>query len=109
MEKVAAAPYDQVAQRTEEFAAIKESSTNLLATYLIPNVTRARSKELEAIARLAMLQAAIAYKTGGDAAFRRIQDPFGEGPFERNGGDDRFELRSKLAVQNAKASMDFSK
>ena len=110
MGKVTTAPHDQLDQSIEEFAAMKESNTNLLVRYLIPNITRARSKELESIARLAMLKAAIAYKTGGDDAFRQIRDPFGDGPFERSGtADDGFELRSKLAAQNTKASMDFSK
>ena len=109
MEKVATAPNDQVEQTIADFAAMKSGATNLLVTHLIPNITRARAKELEATARLAMLRAAIAYKTGGETAFRQIRDPFGDGPFEREGAADGFVLRTKLAIQNTKASMDFSK
>ena len=109
MDKVTSAPHDVADQRFEDFAAMKSDTTNLLANLLLPNITRARAKELESIARLAMLRAAIAYKTGGDAAFQQIRDPFGDGPFERAGDEDGFELRSKLAVQKTKGSMDFPK
>ena len=109
MDKVVTAPHDVADQRFEDFTAMKSESTNLLANLFIPNITRARAKELESIARLAMLRAAIAYKTGGDAAFQQVRDPFGDGPFERAGDEEGFELRSKLAVQKTKGSMDFSK
>lgn len=109
MKRAASATHDVADERFEEFVALKSETTNLLANLLIPNITRARAKELESVARLAMLRAAIAYKTSGDAAFQQIRDPFGDGPFERVGGEDGFELRSKLAVQQAKASMDFSR
>jgi hypothetical protein len=96
---VSAAP-DQLRPEHEAFEQKVASLKNPLIEQLVPNTLKARQNELHLIAHLAMVRAAIALRVGGEAAFRQIRDPFGDGPFmlRRLGPDDgdAFELDSRL-------------
>jgi hypothetical protein len=107
MKSIATASPEQLGDRTAAVSAALRANPNVIAEQSIPNITRARTKELETISRFAMLQAAMAYRTGGETAFRAVHDPFGDGPFDRRTVDRGFELRSKLAIEGAKSTMTF--
>jgi hypothetical protein len=92
------------AQYQARFAAFEKkigSHPNVLTRELFGALGNSRKREFALQAKLAMLQAAIAYKLHGDAAFNSIPDPFGDGPFTfrrfvLDGVDRGFELESKL-------------
>ena len=86
---------------TAEFEKKLATHPNVLARQFLPALGKARAREFPLEAKYAMLQAAIAYKVGGEEAFRAINDPFGEGPFAfqrfvLDGVDRGFQLQSKL-------------
>ncbi|MCI0748346.1 MAG: hypothetical protein L0Y58_23315 [Verrucomicrobia subdivision 3 bacterium] len=94
-------PWAEFQVRQPEFAKKVEGHPNLLAAKFFPALEKAREREFAILAKLAMLQAAIRHKLGGEAAFKALPDPFGDGPFgfERfvlDGIDRGFKLTSKL-------------
>jgi hypothetical protein len=96
MQSLATAPPQSLANETERAFVLFEGSTNLLVQTIIPNVGKARRYEIETLARLAMLQAAVAYKKNGMTGLNSVRDPFGESAFELHPVERGFELRSKL-------------
>src|SRR5262249_8149137 len=78
-------------------AAAIEKSTNHVVQRILPNIERARRREMETLARLAMLEAASAFRRVGQAGLQDVRDPFGNGPFAYHLTDAGFELRSALA------------
>jgi hypothetical protein len=99
-QQVVSAPPDRLGSEHEGFQQKVELLKNPLVERLVPNILKARQSELRLIAHLAMVRAAIALRVGGDEAFQKIQDPFGNGPFmlRRLDPDDNaaFELDSRL-------------
>lgn len=97
---VAAAPPDRLSLEHETFQQKVADLKNPLTETLMPNLLKARQTELRLNAHLAMVRAAIALRSGGEEAFRRIRDPFGDGPFilRRLGSGENapFELDSGL-------------
>ena len=96
LQSLASASPQNLAGETKQAATLIEGSTNLLARLMIPNVGKARGREIETLARLAMLRAAVAYRHRGMAGLNSVRDPFGDGPFELHRVEGGFELRSKL-------------
>jgi len=97
LQRAAIAGPDDLKIEAKKVAGAVEGSTNVIVQRILPNVERARRREMEALAQLAMLEAALAYVQRGDVGLQSIPDPFGHGAFaflRREGG---FELRSKLA------------
>jgi len=86
-----------------------DASGNILAQTITPNIVRARSKEMETVARLEMVRAAIAFKLRGGVGFRSVHDPFGNGPFAMTQQSEGFELRSRLADYGFKGTLAFGK
>src|SRR5262249_32376482 len=74
-----------------------DNSTNLVVQRVLPNLERARRREMETLARLAMLKAANAFQREGPLGLQRVRDPFGNGPLTYHPTDAGFELRSALA------------
>lgn len=86
---------------TAEFEKKLATHPNVLARQFLPALSKARAREFPLEAKFAMLQAAIAYKAGGEEAFKAVHDPFGDGPFSfqrfvLDGIDRGFQLQSKL-------------
>ena len=76
-----------------------QNSPNPLMKELFPSVIKCREKEFVILANLAMLRAAVEYKSTGDAGFNSVRDPLGDGPFVRQrfvfkGVDRGFQLQS---------------
>ncbi len=97
---VASAPPDTLAADHQAFQERVKALRNPMADLLVPNILKARQTELRLNAHLAMVRAAIALRTEGEDAFRKIRDPYGDGPFLLRrlgpGEKDAFELDSKL-------------
>lgn len=74
-QRLASAGPDTVKQATAEFAQRLENSSNPIASAVIPNIGRARTRELANVSRWAMLEAGLAQATGGAAAFVAVVDP----------------------------------
>jgi hypothetical protein len=94
-------PWSQYQTRYAAFEKRIRSHPNVLTREFFGPMGNSRNREFALQAKLAMLQAAIAYKLHGDAAFNSIPDPFGDGPFTfrrfiLDGVDRGFELESKL-------------
>lgn len=94
-------PWSEYQIRYPEFEKKTRVHSNVLARDFFSAIGNCRKKEFTVQAKLAMLQAAIAYKLGGDAAFNAIADPFGDGPFTfrrftLEGVDRGFEVESRL-------------
>ena len=101
LQSLATATAESLSGETERAEKFIEDNTNLMFRVLIPNVGRARGRELETLTRLAMLRAAVAYRQSGATGLKSVRDPFGDGPFElrlaeRDAAGQAFELRSKL-------------
>jgi hypothetical protein len=97
---------DRLALEHAEFQRKIDALKNPLAEVLAPNVLKARRTELRLDAQLAMVRAAIALRSGGEEAFRKLRDPFGDGPFilRRFGSGEHapFELSSRLREPDAR-------
>jgi hypothetical protein len=94
-------PWSRYQTRYAAFEKKVRSHPNPLAREFFGPLGNSRNREFALQAKLAMLQAAIAYKLHGDPAFNSIADPFGDGPFTfrrfiLDGIDRGFELESKL-------------
>ncbi len=109
-ERLAGASPESLEAETAAFQPLVDRHSNPIARVAMPNVGKARRTELETIASTAMLRAALALQLDGEAAFRKIQDPFGSGPFlrrnplgEKNGAG--FELESKASEAGLSATL----
>jgi hypothetical protein len=96
---VLASPPLEYEEQVKQFNAEIEQSQNPLVALAFPAIGKARPKELAILAKLAMVRAAVEYKVHGEAGFRSVTDPCGQGPFayERfvfDGKDRGIELKS---------------
>ena len=107
MRNMAAASPENLVADAERTIMLIQQNSNLLVRAMTLNVCRARSRELETLARLAMLQAGVAYKKNGPAGLKTVRDPFGDGPFEMCPVDRGLELRSKLIQFGLNGSLVF--
>jgi hypothetical protein len=94
-------PWSEYQGRHAAFEKKLREHPNVLAREFFSALGNSRKREFTTEAKLAALQAAIAYKLHGDSAFNAIADPFGEGPFTfrrftLEGIDRGFELESRL-------------
>ena len=105
MQAIAALPYEGFDAANNAFFAKVENSTNPFVKNLFPALKKARAKEFATQAYLEMLRAAVNYRLHGADGLKKVNDPFGTGPFAFQRfvfeDEDRgFELRSKLAGEN---------
>jgi len=112
IQPLATASPETLAREIDRLAEIKEKGTNLIGQLLLPNVGKARSKELEIMARDAMVRAALAYRLRGEKGLNEVPDPFGQGPFvlkrlDPAQGLSGFELKSGLEEFGLKGKMSF--
>jgi hypothetical protein len=94
-------PWPEYQTRHAAFEKKVRTHSNVLARDFFSALSNSRQREFTVEAKLALLQAAIAYKLHGDPAFNSIPDPFGDGPFTfrrftLDGVDRGFELEAKL-------------
>ncbi len=97
-----ALPYNGYEAKMKAFTADLEASPNPLVSMFFPAFGKCRAKEWAAEADLAMVRAAVAYKTGGEKGLKNVVDPFGAGPFTFarfvfEGVDRGFELKSAFS------------
>jgi hypothetical protein len=100
--EIEALPLPQYETQMKQFSADVENTANPFARELLPALEKCRPREFTIQAELAMVQAAVAYKLHGTAAFQSVADPAGQGPFtfQRfifDGVDRGFELSSPYA------------
>jgi hypothetical protein len=101
-----ATPADLKLETTKIAVAVEESD-NLIVQRILPNVERARRREMEALARLAMLDAAGALLRAGHGGVQSVRDPFGNSPLQYLPAEAGFELRSALADFGYNGSLVF--
>lgn len=94
-------PYAAYTQRAAEFMARINSDNQPLLQAIMPAILKSRNREFRAVAKMAMVQAAIELRRAGADGFNAVRDPFGDGPlgFERfyhDGVDRGFRLTSAL-------------
>jgi len=110
--KAAEAPPEKLEETAAAIHELVEHHTNLIARVMFPNVEKARKTELGAIARSAMIRAAVALRLEGDAGFQKIRDPFGDGPFtlrrlSAGSGEQGFELDSRVSAIRPNTALKF--
>lgn len=96
LERVMASPPQAFNEAKEAFDKRIEGSANILVRALMPALGAARYTEFAADSRIAMLQAMIAYRLGGEQAFIAVVDPYDGKPFTREVTDDGVVLTSRL-------------
>jgi hypothetical protein len=94
-------PYEQYDTEAGKFSAMLAKHHNPLAQTFLAAIPKSRAKEFGAQVKLAMVQAAIAYRRNGEDGLRKVADPCGAGPFRLepfsvDGKDRGFLLKSKL-------------
>jgi hypothetical protein len=96
---IMALPHGEFEEQMKQFSAEVHDSTNPFVTASFPAVEKCRPKEFAVLTELAMVRAAVEYKLHGEAGFKSVTDPCGQGPFAfqrfvLEGVDRGFELRS---------------
>ncbi|MEX2171297.1 MAG: hypothetical protein WD851_18400 [Pirellulales bacterium] len=81
-----------------QYAAFEQriKAANPMTAVLLPTMDELLAKEHRNTTRMQLLLAAIAVASDGPGALAKIDDPFGDGPFEYRKLDDGFELKSQL-------------
>ena len=92
-------PYSDYEQQMKQFNADVHSSANPWVTQLFPAWEKCRTKEFGSLIAQQMVRAAVEYRLHGEAAFKNIIDPCGQGPFTLDrfsfeGVDRGFQLKS---------------
>jgi len=105
-------PYPEFRAQSQAFKANLETSGNPFITESLPSFVRARERELRILTTLEIIHAGLDYKLHGEAAFNRINDPCGTGPFAFRrfmfeGVDRGFELRSAFDLGGNMAVLVF--
>ncbi len=78
---IEALPRAQYEEQMPQFRAEIKKSPNPLIHAFIPALEKCRPKEFSALAKLAMVQAAVQYKLHGESGLRSVNNPLGKGPF----------------------------
>lgn len=97
----------QYTEATEKFEQKVENSPNVLIRVLLPSLSVARRSEFIADSKVAMLQAMIAYRLGGEDAFNKVLDPFDGKPFTRKVTEEGVVLTSTLIRHDKPLSQTF--
>jgi hypothetical protein len=92
-----ALPKQEFDTQYAEFEKSAKAATPM-SSVLLPTMDKLVAKEHRNTAQMALLLAAIAVANEGPEALEKIDDPFGEGPFEYRKLDGGFELKSALIV-----------
>jgi hypothetical protein len=105
-------PYPGYQAKIEQLSAEVQNSENTIVRLFMPALEKARNREFAIQAKLAMVRAAMEYKIGGEEAFKKVADPFGNGPFAMRpfvmDGEARgFELWSEFAGNGFPETMIF--
>jgi len=103
--------YAEYQARRDQLVAEVEKSPNPLIASTV-GFWKARAKEFSIQAYLAMVRAAVEFKLHGEAGFKSVSDPCGQGPFVFRrfvfGGVDRgFELKSSYDMDGDKCVLIF--
>lgn len=105
-------PYPEFTQKMDQYRAEINESTNPLMKIVFAPLDRAFQRDWLVRTRLAMIRAAAEYKAHGEAGFKTVKDPCGNGPFkfERytfEGKDRGFKLTSALNYPQYRAVLIF--
>ena len=112
MQETASVPPDKLKESSSQLRSLIQTHTNTIAQLIIPNLERARAREMEHIARTAMVRAAIALRLEGEDGFQKVKDPFGTGPLvlrrlPTDSGEVGFELDTRLSEVRTNVSVKF--
>jgi hypothetical protein len=112
IQKAADAPPEKLEETAASLRDVIDNHPNEIARLIVPNIEKARKTEMAAIARGAMIRAAIALRLEGDTGFQKIRDPFGDGPFTlrrlpAESGEQGFELDSRVSAIRPKTALKF--
>lgn len=110
--RIMALPPPAYEDQIQRFAPEIQKSQNPFVQLLFLDPLKPRVKEFKMQAWQAMVRAAVEYKLHGEAGFKSVQDPFGNGPFSFQrfvfeGVDRGFELRSVYAGQTMPCALIF--
>ena len=112
-QRLFAPPPQESLDAVETFMKKVEKSDNPFVTLFFPALRKSQLKELGNRVRMAMLDAAIAYKLDSKTGLERVADPFSSGPFKMTrvlykGKDRGFVLTSKFKdpVMNRQAFVE---
>ena len=78
---ILALPAGEFETQMAQFKSDLQQGTNPLPSLLLPPWEHRRTRELRALADLAMVRAAIEFELHGQAAFQSVTDPWTQGPF----------------------------
>jgi hypothetical protein len=97
--RILSLPRAEFESQVKQFVVEIEQSRNPFVSLTFPAIAKCRPKEFAILAELAMVRAAVAYKTNGEAGLRDVRDPFSDGPFQFQrfvfeGVDRGFKLQS---------------
>ena len=100
--RIMALPLHEYEQQIKPFSAMLEETSNPLVPTLFGALPKCRVKEFAVQAKLAMVRAAVAYRTKGKAGLNTVADPFSGEPFAfrlflLDGVERGFELKSAYA------------
>ncbi|MBI1840021.1 MAG: hypothetical protein HYR88_04120 [Verrucomicrobia bacterium] len=112
LESIMASPVGEFESRMKPFEKKVSGHPNLLVKEFFSPLANCRRKELSAEIKVAMLEAAIAQRRGGEAARQGILDPFSKKPFAYRrfmfeGVDRGFELKSDYSYAGFNGLMVF--
>jgi hypothetical protein len=99
---IMALPYPQYEEQMKQFMAEIRESANPFVSISFPALEKTRPKEFAVLVQLAMVRAAMEYRSHGEPGLQSVTDPCGQGPFalERfvfEGVDRGFALKSAYA------------
>lgn len=89
-------PMDQFGKALEEWTKVVEASKNPLVQLMMPAFGTSYYTYHRSLAHAAILHAAIIYRLEGKAAFEKIKDPYGDGPFTLANHEEGIVISSKL-------------
>ena len=97
--RILSLPRAEYEAQIQQFTIEIEQSGNPFDALTFPAIAKCHPKEFAVQAQLAMVRAAVAYKSSGEAGVRTVSDPLGAGPFRYQrfvyqGVDRGFKLES---------------
>jgi hypothetical protein len=113
---IMALPQPEFEAQMQKFDTEIQKSQNPLVPVILPNPLLAvggpRRREFRAQAELAMVHAGVEYKLHGEAGFKTVMDPFGNGPFAFQrfvfeGVDRGFKLESAYSLGKVSCGIIF--
>ncbi len=99
IDAIFALPIRDIPGKLDEFTAKLNKEGSILAKEILPAIGKAQKKEFWTQTRLAMLNAAIAYRLHGKTAFDAVPEPVTDGNFELIPTVSGFDVRSKLSSE----------